>query len=73
MKCATVWLKPNANDIQGSLSTSTSVRNLEDEAVEALIALGYKPAQASQMVSKFSSPDLSVEEIIRKALKASLS
>ena len=65
--------KPNSNDIPGSLSASTSVRNLGDEAVEALIALGYKPALASQMVSKFSSPDLSVEEIIRKALKASLS
>ena len=51
----------------------TSVRNLEDEAVEALISLGYKPTQASQMVAKFSSSELSVEEIIRKALKASLS
>lgn len=65
--------KPGDNDIQGSLSTSTSVRNLEDEAVKALISLGYKPTQASQMVAKFSSSELSVEEIIRKALKASLS
>jgi Holliday junction DNA helicase RuvA len=65
--------KPGDNDIQGSLSTSKSVRNLEDEAVEALISLGYKPTQASQMVAKFSSSELSVEEIIRKALKASLS
>ena len=65
--------KPGDNDIQGGLSTPTSARNLEDEAVEALIALGYKPTQASQMVSRNAAPDLSVEEIIRKALKASLS
>jgi Holliday junction DNA helicase RuvA len=67
--------KPSDNAIQGSLSTSTStsVRNLEAEAVEALVSLGYKPTQATQMVGKFSSTELSVEEIIRKALKASLS
>lgn len=50
-----------------------AVRNLEEEAVAALLALGYKPAQASKMVSSFSDEDLSVEEIVRKALKASLS
>jgi len=53
------------------------LRNLENEAVEALLALGYKPAQASKMVSASAktSPaeNLSVEEIVRKALKSSLS
>lgn len=55
------------------ISSPNTVRNFEDEAVEALIALGYKPTQASQMVSKHTSADLTVEEVIRKALKASLS
>ena len=49
-----------------------TMRNLEDEAIAALLALGYKPTQASQMVAKYSSGGLSVEEIVRKALKASL-
>lgn len=49
-----------------------TMRNLEDEAIAALLALGYKPTQASQMVAKYSSAGLSVEEIVRKALKASL-
>ena len=53
--------------------TKRSICNLEDEAVAALLALGYKPVQASKMVAKYSSKDLSVEEIVRKALKASLS
>ncbi len=55
------------------ISSPSSIRNLEDEAVAALLALGYKPAQASKMVSRYTSEGLSVEEIVRKALKASLS
>ncbi len=47
-------------------------RNLEEEAVGALLALGYKPAQASKMIASFSGDNLSVEEIVRNALKASL-
>ena len=43
-----------------------------EEAVSALIALGYKPPQASRMVSQIDSRDLSSEEIIRDALKASI-
>lgn len=41
-------------------------------AVSALIALGYKPPQASRMVTQIDSHDLSSEEIIRDALKASI-
>jgi len=58
-------------EIDGIQAPKTA-RNLEDEAVAALLALGYKPTQASQMVAKYSSAGLSVEEIVRKALKASL-
>lgn len=58
-------------EINGT-ATRPVVRNLEDEAVAALLALGYKPTQASQMVAKYSNGGLSVEEILRKALKASL-
>ena len=46
--------------------------NPVEEAVSALIALGYKPPQASRMVSQIDSHDLSSEEIIRDALKASI-
>jgi len=42
------------------------------EAVSALIALGYKPPQASRMVTQIDCHDLSSEEIIRDALKASI-
>ena len=43
-----------------------------EEAVSALIALGYKPPQASRMVTQIDCHDLSSEEIIRDALKASI-
>ena len=43
-----------------------------EEAVGALIALGYKPQQASRMVSQIDNNELSSEEIIRDALKASI-
>ena len=54
------------------IAAPASARNLEEEAIEALLALGYKPTQASKMIAKFSNGGLSVEEVVRKALKASL-
>ena len=43
-----------------------------DEAVAALIALGYKPIEAEKMVKKVAKPDLTSEKLIREALKAAL-
>ncbi|MDX1569794.1 MAG: Holliday junction branch migration protein RuvA [Xanthomonadales bacterium] len=42
------------------------------EAVAALVALGYKPQEASRMVQKLSDKDLDSEAIIREALKAAV-
>lgn len=44
----------------------------EQEAVAALVALGYKPQEASRMVSKIAKPDASSETLIREALRAAL-
>ncbi len=45
-------------------------KNVEEQAVEALVALGLKPREAESAVKKViaSSKDLSVEEIIKNAL-----
>ncbi len=68
--------KPEDQQQLSGLSKPTP-RNIEDEAVAALLALGYKPAQASKMVSSSFNHDetekTSVEIIVRNALKASLS
>ncbi len=42
----------------------------EEEAVSALLALGYKPTQASKVVSQVLKPGMSSEELIRDALKS---
>ncbi|AUX93769.1 Holliday junction branch migration protein RuvA [Mixta gaviniae] len=44
----------------------------EAEAVAALVALGYKPQEASRMVSKVGRPDADCETLIREALRAAL-
>jgi Holliday junction DNA helicase RuvA len=61
--------------VQGELRPDQlSVKsNPEEEAVNALLALGYKPTEASKMVSRQANQDLSVEAMIRNALKESLS
>ncbi|MGI9303835.1 MAG: Holliday junction branch migration protein RuvA [Gammaproteobacteria bacterium] len=43
-----------------------------EDAVRALIALGYKPQEASRMISKVNVQEQTSEDIIRLALKASL-
>ncbi|OZN24069.1 Holliday junction branch migration protein RuvA [Actinobacillus seminis] len=51
-------------------SVNTDV-SLED-AIAALIALGYKSGDAEKMVKKVAKPELSSEQLIREALKAAL-
>ena len=56
-----------------SLSMETiATAEPSNEAVAALIALGYKPVDAEKMVKKVSKPALSSEQLIREALKAAL-
>ena len=55
-----------------NISHTTPTTSASDEAVNALLALGYKPAQASQMIAAYENQGLSVEEMIRQALRASL-
>jgi holliday junction DNA helicase RuvA len=49
--------------------TSSAAGDPVGEAVTALIALGYKPNEASQMVRGVSKQGLTTEQIIRQALK----
>jgi len=68
--------RPSDNPEMADSASVPIPRNLEDEALEALLALGYKPAQASKMVTACAKQNhgetLSVEQIVRSALKASL-
>lgn len=47
-----------------------SQESAEEEAVSALLALGYKPTQASKVVSQVKKADMTSEQLIREALKS---
>ncbi len=51
-------------------ATSAAPDDPVGEAVNALIALGYRPNEASRMVRAVSAQGLATEEIIRQALRA---
>ncbi len=48
---------------------ASAVSSAQSDAVSALVALGFKPAEASRAVSLVDEDDLSSEELIRRALK----
>jgi len=43
-----------------------------DEAYRALVALGYKPQEAQEMVRKTAQDDMNSEQILRQALRTAL-
>ncbi|MGH8354386.1 MAG: Holliday junction branch migration protein RuvA [Pseudomonas sp.] len=47
----------------------TAVSSAENDAVSALISLGYKPQEASRAVAAVQEDGLSSEDLIRRALK----
>ena len=58
--------------IPSAPSIELRTENSSDEAISALIALGYKPAEAEKMVKRVAKPELTSEQVIREALKAAL-
>ncbi len=62
---------PMAADISGIPPSSASpAENPLNDALDALVALGYRPADAGKMVRGVPTEGLSSEEIIRVALKS---
>lgn len=48
---------------------ANSGRRAEQDAISALIALGYKPQEASRAITQIGNSEMSSEELIRLALK----
>ena len=61
------------NYLRGNKLTPASNRGVRhqatQDAISALIALGYKPQEASRAVAKVDDGALSSEEMIRRALR----
>jgi len=50
----------------------TGANRFEGEAWSALVALGYKPAEVTQMLKPFAGQSASVEDLIRQALQSAV-
>ncbi len=59
-----------AREPEGDAPMSVAPADPVSEAVSALVALGYKPNEASRAVRALPSKGLKAEEIIRQALKS---
>ena len=68
----------SVSDTQGLVGTPLEdsvlqrATDIEQEAVSALVALGYKPQDASKVVARVMQEDISSEELIRLALRSML-
>jgi Holliday junction DNA helicase RuvA len=61
---------PNAG--AGNASDSAGAMSAQSEAFGALVALGYKPPEATRLLKAADEPGLSTTEIIRRALKSAV-
>ena len=62
-------------DVAGMLSQLLNIEvkvSVMPDRTSALVALGYKPQEASRMVSKIAKPGADCETLIRDALRAAL-
>ena len=67
-----VEMKDRFKGLHGDLFTPAADLVLTSPASASLVSLGYKPQEASRMVSKIARPDASSETLIREALRAAL-
>lgn len=72
-----VEMRDRLDDLPVSTTTKTSSTPASepdpvDEAVSALIGLGYKPQEASKFVLAVANDDMTSEQLIREALKNSV-
>lgn len=58
--------------LTSEVQPADAANDAEGEAVAALVSLGYKPQEASRMISKLGRPDADCETLIREALRAAI-
>ena len=66
-----VEMRDRLDQMQGEAAAG-STGSTREEAMSALIALGYKPAEASRMLQNIKETELSSEELIRRALQGAV-
>ncbi len=67
------WLSDVVPSTSESLSTGSATSDIRGEAEQALVALGYKPTEATRLISAVDSDDMnSSESLIRAALQSAM-
>ncbi|OUR71460.1 Holliday junction DNA helicase RuvA [Methylophaga sp. 41_12_T18] len=70
-----IEMRDRLKEISGAMglkpvvSEAASLAGAKDEAIEALVALGYKPAEADKMIRSVHASGMTTEELIRQALQ----
>ena len=59
-----------SRNLFGSIRDTNSPRAIEEEAVSAMIALGYKPQEATRAIGKVLHEGANSQELIRRALQS---
>ena len=67
-----VEMRDRLDDVGGAAIAAGARANPRDEALSALVSLGYKPQEAAQMLRGVKEEGLSSEELIRRALQGAL-
>jgi Holliday junction DNA helicase RuvA len=64
-----VEMRDRLQDVGATDTLTGAAARPRDEALSALVALGYKPQEADRMLQAIKENDLSSEEFIRRALQ----
>ncbi|MBF0218033.1 MAG: Holliday junction branch migration protein RuvA [Gammaproteobacteria bacterium] len=67
------WQATSPLGEKGGYTPVQATHNAHDDAISALISLGYKPVEASRLVQQVATDDMDSEAVIRAALRQAVS
>jgi Holliday junction DNA helicase RuvA len=62
-------LNPSYSETKSAIKMDGSANEIQSEAVQALVALGYGSTESLKAVNKVNSENMTVEEVLKQALK----
>lgn len=62
-------LNPSDSETKSAIKTDSSANEVQSEAVQALVALGYGSTESLKAVNKVNSENMTVEAVLKQALK----
>lgn len=62
-------LNPSDSETKSAIKMDSSTNEVQSEAVQALVALGYGSTESLKAVNKVNSENMTVEEVLKQALK----